>query len=49
MFDVKIKQLLQHEKENVLHKPPLEKDDLAKLKTSVVFNAIKPLSLLCNV
>lgn len=38
MLDAKIKQLKQSGKENVQHKPPLEQEDLAKLKTSEVFN-----------
>ena len=49
MLDANIKQLKQLGKENVQHKPPLEKEDLAKLKTSDVFNPINPLSLLRSV
>ena len=46
MLDAKIKHLKQTGKENVQHKPPLEQEDLAKLKTSGVFNLNHPLSLL---
>ena len=49
MLDAKIRQLKQLGKENVQHKPPLEKEDLSKLKTSGVFNPINPLSLLRSV
>ena len=45
-LDAKIKQLKQIGKENVQHKPPLEQEDLAKLKTSGVFDLNHPLSLL---
>ena len=49
MLDAKIKELKQLGLENVQHKLPLEDKDLAKLKTSVVFNPINPLSLLPSV
>ena len=49
MLDAKIKYLKQVGKENVQHKPPLEKEDLEKLKTSGVFNPNNPLSLLRSV
>ena len=49
ILDAKIKQLKQLRKENVQHKPPLEKEDLVKLKTSGVFNPTNPLSLLRGV
>lgn len=41
MLDAKIKQLKSSGKENVHHKPPLEQD-LAKFKTSEVFNLNYP-------
>ena len=41
--------LKQRGKENVQHKPPLEPEDLQKLKTSGVFNCSLPLGLLRNV
>ena len=49
MLDAKIKQLKQEGLQNTTHKPAIEKDDLAKLKTSQVFLLTKPLSLLRNV
>ena len=49
MLDAKIKQLKQEGMQNTMHKPAIEKEDLAKLKTSEVFSLTKPLSLLRNV
>ena len=49
MLDAKIKQLKQEGMQNTKHKPAIEKEDLAKLKTSEVFSFTKPLSLLRNV
>ena len=49
MLDAKIKQLKQEGMQNTKHKPAIEKEDLAKLKTSEVFSLTKPLSLLRNV
>ena len=44
MLDAKIKQLKQEGMQNTMHKPAIEKEDLAKLKTSEVFSLTKPLS-----
>ena len=49
MLDAKIKQLKQEGMQNTTHKPAIEKEDLAKLKTREVFSLTKPLSLLRNV
>lgn len=49
MLDAKIKEMKQLGQANVQHKPPLENEDLAKLKTSGVFDPINPLSLLRSV
>ena len=49
MLDAKIKQLKQEGMQNTKHKPAIEKEDLAKLKTSEVFSLTKLLSLLRNV
>ena len=38
MLDAKIKQLKQEGMQNTKHKPAIEKEDLAKLKTSEVFS-----------
>jgi len=35
--------------QNTIHKPPIDKEDLAKLQKSEVFSLTKPLSLLRNV
>lgn len=49
MLDAKIKQLEKEGMQNTIHKPPIDKEDLAKLKTSKVFSLTKSLSLLRNV
>lgn len=49
MLDAKIKQLKKEGMQNTIHKPPIDKEDIAKLKTSEVFSLTKPLSLLRNV
>jgi len=49
MLDAKIKQLEKEGMQNTIHKPPIDKEDLAKLKTSEVFSLTKSLSLLRNV
>ena len=43
MLDAKIKQLKQEGMQNTMHKPAIEKEDLAKLKTTEVFSLTKPL------
>ena len=49
VLNAKIKSLKQDGKENIRHKPPLEQEDLQKLKTSGVFDCSHPLGLLRNV
>ena len=49
VLNAKLKSLKQSGKENVQHKPPLEPEDLQKLKTSGVFDCLNPLGLLRNV
>ncbi|CAB4038849.1 Hypothetical predicted protein [Paramuricea clavata] len=49
VLNAKLKSLKQGGKENVQHKPPLEPEDLQKLKTSGVFDCSSPLGLLRNV
>lgn len=49
VLNAKLKSLKQNGKENVQHKPPLEPEDLQKLKTSGVFDCSNPLGLLRNV
>ena len=49
MPDAKIKQLKKEGMQNTIHEPPIDKEDIAKLKTSKVFSLTKPLSLLRNV
>ncbi|CAB4010182.1 Transposable element P transposase, partial [Paramuricea clavata] len=49
VLNAKQKSLKQGGKENVQHKPPLEPEDLQKLKTSGVFDCSSPLGLLRNV
>ena len=49
MLDAQIKSLKRSGKENVLHKPAIEEEDLQKLKSSEVFSLSQPLSLLRNV
>ena len=44
MLGAKIKQLKQEGMQNTMHKPAIEKEDLAKLKTSEVFSLTKLLS-----
>lgn len=48
-LDAKIKQLKRDGKENVKHKPPIELEDLKKLRESDVFKPSTPLGLLRNV
>lgn len=48
VLNAKLKSLKQRGKENVQHKPPLEPEDLQRLKTSGVFNCSNPLGLLRN-
>ena len=49
MLGAKMKQLKKEGMQNTIHKPPINKEDIAKLKTSEVFSLTKPLSLLRNV
>ena len=49
MLDAKMKQLKKEGMQNTIHKPSIDKVDLAKFKTSEVFSLTKPLSLLRNV
>lgn len=46
MLDAQLKMLKRIGKENVQHKPPIEPEDLQKLKSSNVFSFDSPLSLL---
>lgn len=49
MLDAKIKQLKKENQQSTNHKPPIDKEDLQKLKTSSVLLPDGPLSLLRNV
>ena len=49
VLNAKMKSLKQEGKQNVKHKPPLEPEDLEKLKLSGVFDSSNPLTLLRNV
>ena len=49
MLDAKIASLKRSGKENTVHKPCIEEEDMHKLKTTSVFNLTNPLSLLINV